>query len=311
MEKYEWLPTECAPRGFPARIVQGILRLEDGTVVTIPARAIVDNDWGSLGSVHLVGEALKAVPVRLEITWLSLSEDRFYGGGFDLPVAKLRELFQKKFPGSDTAAFSKVLVGLAPEGTLAVWVLGARATTEVALFKAPEASVEWKRVVDNGEITRREFIDELLKRSLEPAQLEALRTNGIPAGRWVGYARRYPWTPVIVSDLKVRALTISYFNGEKEWINFSAGATLAVQTRAVPRLCRLAYDGKNGQPMECVLRFDEEEISKAIGRLAVAQAPDQSVLQLEINAVDEGVRAVVVNKQHVAELKKCSASYLR
>jgi len=68
MNKYDWLPSESAHESFPMRIVKGDLILKDGTSIYLPDRRIVYNGWGVVGSTHIVGETLKALPEKIDIT---------------------------------------------------------------------------------------------------------------------------------------------------------------------------------------------------------------------------------------------------
>ena len=89
MNKYGWLPTESSYEKYPMSIIAGDLVFSDGTSIYIPSSKIIENGWGELGSTHVVGERLKPLPVKIEISWFSYTEDKFYSGVFSLPYEKI------------------------------------------------------------------------------------------------------------------------------------------------------------------------------------------------------------------------------
>jgi len=96
MKKYEWLPTSNAPELYPTYIHDGHFYLEDGGSVYIPTAFVNCNGWGNDGSTHTQGEDLKALPVKLDITWASYIENKFYTGSWEMPLDTLKKLFEKR-----------------------------------------------------------------------------------------------------------------------------------------------------------------------------------------------------------------------
>ena len=152
MDTFDWLPTECAPEDYPARIVRGTLRFPDGRSVYVPGDQLVRNGWGLRGSIHIVGDKLKPVPTHLDLRWFSYLEDRFYGGRFPLPSARMLEMFRAGAappePGP-RAAYNRIVVGMAPGGDISVWMGAQRIVREVATFRAPVVDLPWTAVLDN------------------------------------------------------------------------------------------------------------------------------------------------------------------
>src|SRR5438046_1377285 len=97
MDKYKWLPTECAPKRYPMTILRGDLIFKNGGSIYIPEGKILYNGWGETGSTHLAGDAFKPVPYKLSITWFSYTEDKFYQGIVDLPYDTISKLFEDGF----------------------------------------------------------------------------------------------------------------------------------------------------------------------------------------------------------------------
>ncbi|MCP3873094.1 MAG: DUF2931 family protein, partial [Desulfobacteraceae bacterium] len=89
MKKFEWLPTECAPKNYPMKIVRGDFIFKNKNSIYIPDGRFIMDGWGEVGSIDIVGEDFKPLPVRLRILWFSYTEDKFYAGDFDLPYEKI------------------------------------------------------------------------------------------------------------------------------------------------------------------------------------------------------------------------------
>ena len=190
--RFEWLPTECAPKKYPMKIVQGDLIFENGRAAYIPSGKILDNGWGKQGSIHIVGDSFKPVPVKMEIVWFSYTENKFYGGSFDLPHKKMFELFHEGFFMPSTGqktTYSTIMVGVAPRGEISVW-LGMGIVVEVASFQAEEIDFDWKRVLNNPDVSREEYIQEILKNRLNEKELAILEKEGPPKGQWKNIYRK-------------------------------------------------------------------------------------------------------------------------
>lgn len=159
--KYEWIPTSSAPEIYPTRIHNGHFYLEDGGQVYIPTSASNNTGWGYSGSFHSQGEDLKALPIKLDITWASYLENKFYTGSWDMPIDTLKTLFKKGTIGWRTnrpSTYSLIVVGCAPGGVVVVWVYGDDQQIEVARFQAKETQVSMKDFVPKIQQLRKKNI---------------------------------------------------------------------------------------------------------------------------------------------------------
>lgn len=119
-------------------IYQGHLFLEDGNDVYIPCSGVSHTGWGYSGSMHTQGEDLKAVPVKLEVTWASFLENKFYTGSWELPVDKIKNLFKEgtiNWRTNEKESYTSVVVGLAPGGVVVVWIYGNDQQVEIRNIK--------------------------------------------------------------------------------------------------------------------------------------------------------------------------------
>lgn len=139
MDKFEWQATESGPRNYPMEIVKGDLFYHDGSgSLYVPNRATLDHGWGTMRSSHIVGPDYKPLSNRLEITFFSYTENQFYVGKFDLPYKKILAMFKEGYdaPSRGRITYRQIIVGVAPGGTVSVWLSGISKTTEVFSGKA-------------------------------------------------------------------------------------------------------------------------------------------------------------------------------
>ncbi|REC75047.1 hypothetical protein DRF57_11900 [Chryseobacterium rhizosphaerae] len=263
MEKYKWLPTESSPLLYPMNIYKGHLFLEDGSSVYIPCSGSSHTGWGYSGSMHTQGSDLKAVPVKLEVTWASFLENKFYTGSWDLPVDKIKELFKEgtvNWRTNEKEGYSSVVVGLAPGGVVVVWMYGNDQQVEIGRYQAKETSVAMKDYVPgNPTITQEEYFD--MSKSV-PEAYENMKKNGIQFGIWDTYRKKYNWrTSIEIPNHTFKNVTLEMYNGEEETLFNETIDKNPFKERAIPRLLSYLFEDKNGKQTVFEVRyFDEEEI---------------------------------------------------
>lgn len=266
MDRFDWRVTECAPRGYPVRVIQGDLVFDDGGSLYVPSRRVVNNGWGADGSIHLAGDDLKPVPVRLILTWLSYTEDRFYHGSFDLPADRMLTLFRNGLPSPRNGrhiTYARMIVGMAPGGHVSVWMGAERVVTEVAAFRGSQADVPWAGVLGDPDVTREAHVAATLEETRTIRSKELLAERPDLAGRWASYSScRFIWSPRTEPGSPVRAVWIHGFNGEAEYVDLAprvgAGSAAAV-ARAVPRKLISRWTHPAGMEMTTEAQLDEIE----------------------------------------------------
>jgi hypothetical protein len=286
MKKYEWLPTSNAPELYPTRIHDGHFYLEDGRSVYIPTSGINYNGWGNHGSIHTQGEDLKALPVKMDITWASYIENKFYTGSWDMPLETLKKLFEKGTIDWRTGRilnYTEIRVGCAPGGIVVVWVYGDDQQIEIARFQAKETRVSMKDFVPgNPTITQDKYFD---KSESVPEAYENLKKNGIQYDIWDIYRKKYNWR-ARVEILNHQRVNIGFkmFNGEEETV-FNEKVTDPIKEnpfklRAIPKQLNFIFeDNKKLQTVFEVKPFDDEEIFRLF-KQADAAKPIEIVLRM-------------------------------
>ncbi|MCY0977833.1 DUF2931 family protein [Chryseobacterium wangxinyae] len=287
MKKYEWLPTANAPELYPTRIHDGHFYLEDGGSVYIPTAAINHNGWGNDGSTHSQGEDLKALPVKMDITWASYMENKFYTGSWDMPIDTLKKLFEKgtiDWRTGKASNYTEIIVNCAPGGIVVVWVYGDDQQIEVARFQAKETHVAMKDFVPgNPTITQEKYFD---KSESVPEAYENLKKKGIQYDIWDIYRKKYNWrAKTEIKGHQLMNTGFKMFNGEEETI-FNKNIIEPIKEnpfkpRAVPKQLNFLFeDSKKAQTVFEVKPFDEEEIM-GLFRQADADKPIEIILRMK------------------------------
>lgn len=276
-QKYEWLPTESSPLLYPMNIYKGYLRLEDGSSVYIPCSGVSHIGWGFGGSTHTQGDDLKAIPIKLEVTWASFLENKYYTGNWDLPVDSIKKLFREgliNWDSKEQETYSEVVVGLAPGGVAIVWLYGAHQQVEVGRFQAKETQVNIRDYVPgNSTITQEEYFD--VSQSV-PEAYANMKAKGIEFGLWDTYRKKYNWRPLVeIPNRKAEMVMMQMFNGEREVIFDQTIADNKYKQRAIPNFLNYAFKGKDGK--QKVIEFkniDEDEIFAVFKKLDQKQPID-------------------------------------
>jgi len=261
-EKFEWLPTESAPKLYPMNIYRGNLYFEDGGSVYIPCSGFAHNGWGNDGSTHTQGEDLKPVPVKLAVTWASFAENKFYTGSWDLPKEKMLKLFKEGVINYDTEkrqSYTQILVGCAPGGVVVVWMYGAGNQVEIGRYQAHETHIALSDYVPgNPTITQEEFFNIKDYPEIEEA---IQKKGGIEYGLWDSYRKKYTWrTRIEIPNHGFEDMSLEMFNGEREDIFDEPLKRNELKERAVPQNVTFMLRNLKRKRIVFALDLDEEEI---------------------------------------------------
>lgn len=285
MKKYEWLPTSSAPKLYPTEIYNGHLYLEDGNQVYIPTSASNNPGWGYSGSLHSQGKDLKAIPVRLDITWASFKENKFYTGNWDLPIEKIKELFQKgtvDWRTNKPSNYKLVVVGCAPGGVVVVWLYGDDQQIEIARFQAKETQIDMKDFSPYAQVSQNEYFKTLGE--LTPELQKEFEKKGIQYDIWDTYRKKYTWKTLIeIPNYTLQNVNIEMYNGEEETLFNESIKQNPFKQRAIPRLISYIFEDKNGkQTVYEIKYFDEEEIFSLFKKIDETK-PIEIVLRMDEN----------------------------
>jgi Protein of unknown function (DUF2931) len=176
--KFEWSPTAGSAHLYPIETYRCDLIFADSSKIG-PATREVSSDWGGDGGTTSIGDALKPVPVALDICWLSFTENKFYQGYFELPYDKILQQFKDGFEDytwtSDTEkhlahhTYDYINVGMAPGGMVIVWLDGLGIEKEVGRFQAKETTANMADFLARDDIvmSKDAYVREVLSRRKE------------------------------------------------------------------------------------------------------------------------------------------------
>jgi hypothetical protein len=305
MDKYSWLPSESAPEIYPMRIIDGLFVLNDGSTIYIPSSEFIVNGWGEIGSTHIVGDKLKPLPIKLDLIWFSFVEDKFYGGTFALPGNKINDLFGNGFQSSisgKNVTYNRIIVGMAPEGEISVWLEAEGEVLEVATFKAKEVSGNWKSVLGNEKISRKDYLESVLEEFLSEEQVADYKQNGIGKGMFENYKGQYTWDLEVVGS-KPLFCWVKNYNGECEFTKLPFGETVRTR-RSVPKVITLNWENKSGITYTAKITPDEKEIFKAYQKISSNDFNHKMKLRIYINEMYNSIDVFLKDSQFILKLEK-------
>ncbi|QNK63439.1 DUF2931 family protein [Pedobacter sp. PAMC26386] len=285
MNKYEWIPTECAPENYPVRVYDGNFFYGDNKKIYIPNGRLVNYGWGETGSINIAGEEMKEAPDRLEITWISFTENITYTGQFKLDREKIDSLFKKGYgvavEDQKHKTFDKLKVGMAPGGFVVVWISGGARQVEVGSFQAhATTNVNWKRELPDMKISMEEYVAHRV--AALPVEIqEQVKNRTIPFDPWKNWRKRYNWHAVINEECRPETLFTEYFN-EEQTLNAANGKVdPEISELAVPKRMYIFWTNKKNESMRTDFNYDEQEVTAAF-----AEIKDHAELNISVNPED-------------------------
>lgn len=280
--KFDWKATESGPEKYLMQIIDGAFRYHGdpgGDGLYVPSGAALYEGWGIMRSSHNVGPDLKPLPDKLDITYFSFAENKFYQGSFDLPYENILSLFRKGVADNKGEPTDfRIMVGVAPGGSVAVWVMN-EGVKEVFFGKAQKIESELRafgRVIPN----RDEYAIREIKDTVGPEVLTDIQKNGIPFDQWARFRTQYHWKLTFTVTHPPQSFGMNFYNGESSRFSFPYEHDFTITTHPIPDKIQFSY-AINGQGKKYlyIIHFDEAEMFEAFDRLG----GDQQPLQLEID----------------------------
>ncbi len=308
MEKYEWRPTACAPKYNPMQIHKGRLLYENGESIYIPSGHTLHQGWGKIGPTHVVGEDLKPAPVKLEITWISYLERKFYTGNFDLPSEKINKLFKEGYINrlgkKDT--YGRINIGLIPGGEVVVWMMGNGWSKEIGIFKASETEVSIKEFSPYAELSMEEFIDSVLEEDFKDEVKAKMNPDSIPFGKWNAYRKKFEWKPSVAfkKEGKLEEIRITFFNGESLYTIGSNKILDQFQNYAIPDHIRMEWTDQNNNQYGTRIYFEENEIHTVFEKMYEKSKDVPTELMLTIDKYNSDITIALQNASESIDIKK-------
>lgn len=168
-----------APRLYPTNIYFGLLWYNGDEALEIPVRYPFKGEWGEILSNMILLREEYPMLSTLSMIYLSFVEQKFYGIETDLPKDWLEELWKLTDNKTKGSLFSHIVVGMAPYGGIAVWVMGFNKSVLIDWLKGSEIEVSMADFHPiNPDITLKEYCDFYINN--DPIVKDNLETNGLP-----------------------------------------------------------------------------------------------------------------------------------
>lgn len=312
MKKFEWRPTESAPKQYPIEIYQGIITCEDGSLVKIPSGGrTVHNGWGETGSTHVVGENFKTIPKSLKLTWLSFAENKFYTGNFELPSNEIQALFEKGYTNHKGVheTYSNLVVGMAPGGSVSIWMFGAGKSVEVGHYKAQETEVGMEDFNPSGIQDRNEYVEATMEYLSEDIK-QYLKEEGIQKEKWDVYRQKFSWK----YNFKFKEsgnpsdIPTKFFDGSHFYFQASNPEISDYNSMPLPKQLGYKWYDKDKNKYGADIEFDEEEIFKAFSS-TVKDSENKSInLIIEVDTYNSAIKISLESEKETVEIKKAQVN---
>lgn len=298
--KFVWDSAVCAPEHYPMEILSGTEFYRGEQSFYIRSGGTRNGSWGDGHTTSIDHNKLKLLPDRLKIIFLSYAEKQCYQGEFDLPCEKIQALFREGVingmvsrTGIVLPNYSKMMVGIAPGGVVAVWAAG-RSQTEVFFGQA-------EKIACNTSLASDENVASELADALSPERLQSLKKEGVPFGLWARYRNKYNWLPNFTAGHSPKDVDVSYLTGENMADWDPAGKNELNKQRAVPS--RVSFSTIiNGTKIIYIVNLEEFETMVAFDKLG---ANGKKVfLEFEPRLLRTQIKIRLYNDKESIELKK-------
>ncbi|UWY27569.1 DUF2931 family protein [Flavobacterium sp. TR2] len=272
-ENFSWAVTVTAPFNYPIEIHRGYLGNDKKMMAAFISTGLTEDGWVYDGDALSGGNE---IPTLLSLTWISYAEKKFWKIETSIDKTtqdKIRQLFEEGYMRKakngklSHITYKKITVGLAPGGTVVLWLSGLNKKVEIAHYQAVETDVSANEFYRNPrELTQQEFYDYYYDASISKETQAYIKRNGVPVKLWKEFRTRYNYRFNIhfyKADKESSDRETEYVNGEKEIM--SVEDLNAYQTKPLPSYCRFWFSQYNAEA-----EFDGEEVLKAFKKLAAA-----------------------------------------
>ena len=263
-KKYEWSAFVSAPREYPVEVYTGAA----GGYFFSQMGGFSNSGWGGLGGINNIKAPL---PERLDMTWLSYVDNKFYTGDWKLPTEKITQLFDEGFYSKrrskgEIAPYQSLNIGLGPKGMVVVWVsAGVHNQVEVARYHAHEIVIDHRLIAENEKyMFEKDYAKDMLSDDfVTPKDLKLqIEKYGYPAPEvFEEYRDKYIWRPKVIlpEGSKITSFYIKMCNGE---IENPYDRPLDQKKRAIPYVFEIYWSidiGKKEQEFVSRIAFTQDQ----------------------------------------------------
>lgn len=269
----QWYTTIYAPHHYDAYLISGecFWFYTEGARQGLGFWAEAGIGWRAAGVTSSGGspDSTVKLPLGAQITWLSITEKKYYQATIMLPRERMLAEFAKRFDFEyhktpNHFKFEKIHFALAPGGFINLRLGGTR-TVEVANFQAEEIQVSWEFFARTHHFSpeaypEAEFLHDYHKK-LPPAIKTMVEENNLPLTRWRNYSDKFAW--YFAPTIELEGCRIGCVNGNNRFYNKQEIATKEVLNQEYAPAWIKLYYLQAGQRYRTNIRFTEQLLNKS------------------------------------------------
>jgi len=307
--KLEWSAGVCAPELYPIEVYRGDFYTTNDWE-PIPNGGIVEAGWGDNGMN--MGET-NIIPEGFKITYFSYLENKFYSGKFELPHARIKQLFEEGVIDYGTKKFETyiaIIVGMAPEGVLVVWMKTYDKQIEIGRYQATEIDLAWEIFTPTVKADKKdEYVKEIIK--LSPEAKLNFEKNGLSHGLWDTYRIKYSWRPQFEfpEGSVVEGIDLKMYNGETDFIWGDTLVKNAYEKRALTWRINLIWADENDKDFGTFIDFDEAEVFEGYNKIYRNDKELEAELVFKYNHNRSSLIVLLRSKTEEIEFRKCKIRF--
>ena len=232
--QYTWRAEKSGPSVYPMKMISAMLYFK-GEESGLPVPT--GTSYGKCGWGFAIHPKIKrALPDRLAVTFYSYSENQTYHGEFALPYDEMVTLFQwgidnkVKRASYLLAQFKIFVVGIAPGGSVGVWISGPNEQREVFFGQAEKIDKSLSSVFEvpfESEQQAEQFRAEVFREDVGEVVFNDIQTNGVPFDIWQRYRKPYHWIIDGFNNTLLTGVRVTHINGERTKLKEGADFTIA------------------------------------------------------------------------------------
>lgn len=250
-EDFSWNAGVTSAEGYPIEVHTGYLATKKEFITAFSNVGEEKEGWGFEGADMNAGG--NEVPTLVSITWVSYGEKKFWKlDEGELPKDIILKHFRKGFfvrsnitNKLEHQTYNRIVVAVAPGGTVGVFLTGDYHRVEVARLQAKETFVSVNEFYNNPDNdTQQEFFDWYFEHSFSTEKKEEIVKNGIPYGLWDQYRTKFNWrvVPEFYKEDNFIDNHINYFNGEEEYFYKDELDKKLYHKKPLPQKMSLTFD---------------------------------------------------------------------
>lgn len=210
-ENFNILLSGIAPSEYPTTTYFCVLWYNENDALELMPRYPYSGKWGEITSYVMSEEIETKMPFELQIAWTSLTEYKQYYLQSKLDKEQLIHLWKGKDLDVSNQIYTHILVGMAPCGYVALWMVGEKKSTLFFWNHGIRVRIPIKNLLPNNPtLTLKEYCDSYL---LKNKQIKNLPNNEI--------------TPFLYNSLMAQfnyrySIYFKIYDEEKGWLDIQS-----------------------------------------------------------------------------------------